>query len=98
MTGKKYRKKKSLKIIKANFDRFQFLKRLSKKKDSYYKELMQVSSKLIGEDASTAPQLDLVSKIKELSEENGRLNELVTKCQDKMHSAGLEVINSNSKL
>jgi hypothetical protein len=62
--------------------------RLGKKRDVYYKELVQVASNNTG---STAPQLDLAPKIKELSDENTRLGELVTKCQDKAHSAGLEV-------
>jgi hypothetical protein len=35
---------------------------------------------------------DSKAKIKQLHDENVRLNELITKCQDKIHSTGLEVI------
>ena len=35
-------------------------------------------------------ELDTVSKIKELSKENTRLGDLVTKCQEKAHTSGLE--------
>ena len=35
--------------------------------------------------------VDTGARFKELSEENSRLNELITKCQEKLHTAGLEV-------
>lgn len=37
-------------------------------------------------------------KIKELYEENVRLNELLTKCQQKLHTNGIEVKNPKKNL
>lgn len=55
--------------------------------------ILQISVKKKGEkmDTATANAASLESRTHELYEENCKLNELTTKCQQKAHKLGLEV-------
>ncbi len=48
----------------------------------------------------TSNSLNKILSVKisdELSIENTKLNDLITKCQEKLHTTGIEVIKNNSK-